>query len=145
MPKQIEGDRKTLEERRAISFRNLTDEPPKEPGTAGLSRQQLIHISWSLGLSSSAWDWLGGQYPGLPTFLLRRKVDKHVKYLEMDDALIKAAKVSLGNMDIEEVKMALVDRGVDILNVRRENLQKDLDAWLKSRQNSSVETLLLTR
>jgi hypothetical protein len=151
IPKQIASDRGKLEKRRGISFRNLTAPPPaSNPSTplniSSLSRQQLIHISWSLGLSSSVWDYLGGQYPGLPNFILQRKVRHVVDYIGMDDALIlEAGNGGLKDMDIEEVRMALVERGVDVLGKKEGQLRGDLTAWLRSREKVGVERLLLTR
>jgi len=144
IPKQVATDRRKLEQRRAISFRNLTAQPPKEKGVDGLERMQLLHISWSLGLSSSAWDWLGGQLPGLPTALLRRKVGRRVQYLELDDGLIERWG-GVARMEMEEVRMALVERGVDVLEKRDGQLRAALDAWFRSREKAPVEMLLLTR
>jgi hypothetical protein len=145
IPKQINADRMKLEKRRAISFRNLTAPPPEEKGVQGLERMQLIHISWSLGLSSSVWDWLGGQYPGLPSGILRRKVGKKVGYLEMDDRLLGDGS-RVGELEVEEVRMALVERGVDVQGREEWKLRADLEAWLKSRDGGApVERLLLTR
>ncbi|KAK0113758.1 hypothetical protein ONS96_014612 [Cadophora gregata f. sp. sojae] len=144
IPKQIQSDRAKLEERRRISFRNLTAKVPEKQGVEALNRMQLLHISWSLGLSSSAWDYLGGQLPGLPTGMLRRKVKRRVEYLEMDDKLIERAG-GVKDMDVEEVRMALVERGVDVLGKESKGLKVDLAAWLKSREKIPVERLLLTR
>lgn len=144
IPKQIQSDRAKLEERRRISFRNLTAKFPEKGGIEALNRMQLLHISWSLGLSSSAWDYLGGQLPGLPTGVLRRKVKWRVEYLEMDDRLIGRAG-GVKDMDVEEVRMALVERGLDVLGRQEKGLKGDLNAWLKSREKVSVERLLLTR
>lgn len=145
IPKQINSDRKKLEERRAISFRNLTASPPAAgEGVKGFERQQLIHISWSLGLSSRLWDWLGGQYPGLPNWALRRKAQKTIDYLECDDKLLgDGSRVS--ELEDEEVRMACVERGIDVLNRPLEKLKADLVAWLMSRESVGVERLLLTR
>jgi hypothetical protein len=143
IPKQIEGDRRTLEERRKISFRNLTSYPP-EGGVEQLDRQQLIHISWSLGLSSKMWDWLGGRYPGLPTGVLRKKVERRVQYLRTDDRLVERGG-GVSKMDIEEVRMALVERGVDVLGVDERKLRELLRGGLKATKKVGVETLLLTR
>ena len=154
IPTQIAADRAKLEKRRGVSFRNLVDKLPEEKGIQTLSRPQLLHISWSLGLSSSMWDYLGGQYPGLPDFILRRKVRRTIEYIEMDDSLILAAggakdtKVPndlIKEMDTEEVRMALVERGVDIQGRDEKILREHLMAWLKSRESAPVERLLLTR
>jgi hypothetical protein len=145
IPKQVEAYRTKLEKRRAISFRNLTTVIP-ESGVEveKLERMQLLHISWSLGLSSSAWDWLGGRLPGLPTPLLRRKVTRRVNYLRMDDTLIKRGG-GVDEMDAEEVKIALVERGVDILGRNEEQMRTSLKAWLRARDLLPVEELLLKR
>lgn len=145
IPKQIQADRAKLEERRRISFRNLTKKFEGEgKGVDGMNRMQLLHISWSLGLSSSVWDWLGGQLPGLPTGVLRRRVKSRVEYLEMDDKLISLAG-GVRDMDVEEVRMALVERGVDVLGREAKGMKGELSAWLKSREKVPVERLLLTR
>ncbi|CZT42669.1 uncharacterized protein RSE6_02607 [Rhynchosporium secalis] len=145
IPRQIDGDRKKLEKRRGISFRNLTAKVLKgKTKTEDLNRMQLLHISWSLGLCSSMWDYLGGQLPGLPTWLLRRRVANRVHMLEMDDTLIERAG-GLKDMDIEELKLALVARGVDIMEKEEKDMKNDLNAWLKSREKVSVERLLLMR
>lgn len=109
-----------------------------------LERMQLLHISWSLGLSSRMWDWLGGQLPGLPTAILRGKVAKRVEYLEADDNLIWMYG-GVEEMSSEEVKMAAVERGVDVLERKEGEVREDLQAWLDSREKVPVEKLLLTR
>ena len=144
IPKQVNSDRRKLEERRRISFRNLTMEPPEKAGVQYLKRMQLLHISWSLGLSSAAWDWLGGQLPGLPDFVLRRKLQRRLEYLDLDDTLIRKC-AGVREMSAEEVKMALVERGLDIQEKVEDQLRSDLNAWLRSRDKVPVEKLLLTR
>ncbi len=144
IPKQIHSDRSKLETRRAISFRNLTLPPPTTPGVKDLQRMQLLHISWSLGLSSKMWDWLGGTLPGLPTWILRNKVNMRVQYLNLDDVLIKRAG-GVAGMEEEEIKMACVDRGIDVSGKDDAVLRRLLDAWLKSGEKVPVESLLLTR
>jgi hypothetical protein len=140
IPKQIESDRRKLEKRRSISFRELATEPPTQAGVENLGRAQLLHINRSLGLSSGLWDWIGG----LPTGLLRRKVGRRVEYLELDDDLIRKAG-GVYDMASEEVKMALVERGVDVLGKGDALLKANLNAWLLSREKAPAEKLLLTR
>ncbi|APA14306.1 hypothetical protein sscle_12g090760 [Sclerotinia sclerotiorum 1980 UF-70] len=145
IPKQIDADRRKLEERRAISFRNLTMKtPPAGTVAQNLQRMQLLHISWSLGLSSSMWDYIGGRLPGLPSAILRRKVAKRVKYLELDDMLIKSGG-GVKQMYEEELRMACVERGIDVMGRDVHMLRMHLNAWLRSREKAGVETLLLTR
>lgn len=144
IPKQIQMDRKKLEERRSISFRNLTLPPPQEAGVEQLHRMQALHINWSLGLSSQMWDWLGGQLPGLPTGMLKRKVARRIDYLKVDDALI-ARHGGVGELSTEEVKMACVERGIDVLDRGEKEIRHDLKAWVESSKQSSYEKLMLTR
>lgn len=128
-----------------ISFRNLTMKtPPAGTDAQGLRRMQLLHISWSLGLSSSVWDYIGGRLPGLPNVILRRKVEKRVKYLDMDDKLIRNEGGVKGMLE-EELRMACVERGIDVMGRDVHMLRMHLNAWLRSREKVGVETLLLTR
>ena len=142
IPKQITSDRLTLEKRRSISFRNLTS--TKSGNVEELGRMELIHISWSLGLSSSAWDWLGGQLPGLPTGILKGKVRRRVEYLGMDDKLIRE-EGGVKEMEEEEVRRACVERGIDVCGRSGEHVRESLDAWLRSSVEWPIEKLLLTR
>jgi hypothetical protein len=144
IPKQIDADWNKLEERRAISFGNLATPPPTENGVEKLGRMELLHISWSLGLSSKMWDWLGGKLPGLPTYILRKRVAKRVAYLEMDDGLLKSGGGVKG-LESEECKMACVERGIDVRGRLEKQIRADLEAWLRSREKAGVERLLLTR
>ncbi|ESZ95452.1 hypothetical protein SBOR_4193 [Sclerotinia borealis F-4128] len=145
IPKQINADRLKLEERRKTSFRNLTMKTPVAgTGVQGLQRMQLLHISWSLGLSSSMWDYIGGRFPGLPNGILKRKVARRVEYLELDDRLIKKDG-GVKAMEEEELKMACVERGIDVMGRDVHMLRMQMNAWLRSSEKVSVETLLLTR
>jgi hypothetical protein len=109
-----------------------------------LGRMELIHISWSLGLSSSAWDLLGGKLPGLPTGILKGKVRRRVEYLGMDDKLIRE-EGGVKGMEEEEVRMACVERGIDVCGRSGEHVRESLDAWLRSSVEWPIERLLLTR
>ena len=158
IPKQIDGERRKLEQRRSVSSSNLQfgpDGPPKQ--LAGFGRMELLHLDWSLGLSSSMWDWIfPGRLPGLPTSVVRRRVQDRLKYLTMDDALIEKAGGVRG-MDEEEVRMACVERGINVLTTSSapgegakqakrdvEGLKKELEAWLAKKANgTAAESILL--
>jgi len=158
IPKQIDAERRKLEQRRWCSSLNLKFGPAGPPKhLAEFGRMELLHIDWSLGLSSSVWDWIfPGKLPGLPTSIVRRRVQDRVKYLAMDDALIVRAGGVRG-MNEEETRMACVERGIDVFTtssttevkperVKREveSLKKELEEWLaKKRNGSSVESILL--
>lgn len=144
IPKQVNSDREKLEERRAISFRNLTSSVGGREGVDKLGRMELLHISWSLRLSSTMWDRLGGRLPGPPTNILRNRVRSRVEYLTMDDELIRRAG-GVKNMESEECRMACVERGINVIGRSDTQLKSNLDAWLKSRETVSIEKLLLSR
>lgn len=71
-------------------------------------------------------------------------MQKTVDYLECDDKLLgDGARVS--ELEDEEVRMACVERGIDVLDRPLEKLKADLAAWMRSRESAGVERLLLTR
>lgn len=147
LPTQLDDDRQKLEKRRAISFRNLTEIPEKgHADVALLNRMQLLHISWSLGLCSSAWDWLGGQLPGLWTGALRKRLRQRLMYLNLDDRLIWRYG-GVKKMDLEEVKVACVERGLDTVGRNEGQLRELLDFWIgmTTKAKAQPESLLLTR
>ncbi|OBT46191.1 hypothetical protein VE00_02290 [Pseudogymnoascus sp. WSF 3629] len=137
VPGQIEADRKKVEARRKTSFRNLTMAftPGKE-----LEKEQLVHISWSLGLSGKNWDLIGGT----PVALLKGRVARHVEYLQTDDRLIRRDGV-LSDLEAEEVAIACAQRGIDVVGRSEEHLREMLEKWMAASKNTPVEKLLLTR
>ncbi|KAH8593931.1 hypothetical protein B0O99DRAFT_626449 [Bisporella sp. PMI_857] len=145
IPKQIKGDRQKLEERRKISFRNLTLPSTAATKIDSLQRVQLLHISWSLGLSSRIWDWLfPGKLPGLPTAILKSRVRQQLDYFELDDLLINKAG-GAKYMNEGELLMACVERGIDVLGRPVEQIRNDLSNWLQAKHKATAEHLLLTR
>lgn len=76
--------------------------------------------------------------------LLRRRVRKVVEYLEMDDVLINRAG-GVAGMSGEEVRMACVERGINVMGLKEEKLKEFLGSWLRSREKVGAERLLLTR
>jgi len=145
IPQQVEKIRRNLEERRKKSFRDLTEElPALNAKYQDLNPTQLKHINASLGLSSSWWDYVGG----VPGFLLNKRIRKKMEYLGHDDMLIeKEGGVSaIKHVKNEEVKLALVERGIDVMGVEPEQkLRRSLVSWFEARKVASIERLLLTR
>lgn len=101
-----------------------------------------MHISDSLGLSSRLWDYFDAL---LTNGILRRKVQRRVEYLEMDDRLIREYPHGERVMVEEELRMSCVERGIDVIGKSEESLRKELGAWLKSAKKVPIERLLLTR
>jgi len=62
----------------------------------------------------------------------------------LDDKLIKRDG-DVERMSIEEVRLALIERGVDILGKSESQLRASLKAWFHARDESSILRLLLTR
>jgi hypothetical protein len=137
IPAQIAADRRRVEARRAASFTTLTT--PYAPGKP-LERSQLAHISASLGLASRFWDRLGG----VPMFLLRAKVERRIEYLETDDALIRRDG-GVEGLEAEELRIACMQRGMDVLGREEDELREGLQAWLSAAKRAGVERLLLSR
>lgn len=162
LPGQIDKTRTKLEARRAKEFdgqhvkanRNRQIASKNLLGSnanfapaqwEGISRGHAVHINKSLGLYSTIWDSLGVR---IPNFVLYKRLAKALKHLHNDDLLImKEGGVKAIEMDMsfEEVKMALVDRGVDIMGREDKELRDVLIAWIASRKVTDVPTLLLSR
>lgn len=67
-------------------------------------------------------------------------------YLEMDDKLLGSGE-RVGELEDEEVRVACVERGVNVLDRPIGRVREDLRAWLgsRAREGKDVITLLLTR
>jgi hypothetical protein len=149
IPKQIDKDRRKLEKRRADSFQELEFNPSIPPplilndittSIAGLEKWELMHINSSCGTSLILWEW----FYGPPERLLRHRVGRHMEYLDMDDTLISRAGGSK-ELSREELKMACVERGLDVMGLQDSQLRRILDCWFKNKEKAGMETLLETR
>ncbi|CAD6503031.1 BgTH12-02702 [Blumeria graminis f. sp. triticale] len=140
VPAQIKNDRMKLEQMRQRAFRQLANISSDKLTSSIGNRRKLSHISKSLGLSSQLWDWIGGT----PSAILQRKVSKKLEHLKLDDNLIVVAG-GVEEMSVEEVEMALVDRGIDTIGKNEIQLKHDLNLWLQMRKNVPMERLLLVR
>ncbi|CAK1359480.1 hypothetical protein CB0940_05679 [Cercospora beticola] len=151
IPKQIADMRKKAEERRRISFRAAIEEPRAEQligdkdstekklwGTAHneyanallghLRTDQLLHLSSTLNLHNRMWDRF---QLAPPSFLLRRKVTKHLTYLARDDQLLLKQPSAVKSLESEEVQIACDERGLDVLGKREDTLRETLHTWLE--------------
>ncbi len=129
-----------MEDRRSASFRELMSLPPSSPGLDKLEKEQLMHMNASLGLTSHLWKYAFGP----PAILLQYRIKQKIAYLEMDDILILRSG-GVAAMAAEELRMACVDRGIDVVGISEEKLKELLDAWLRSKKKFGIERLLLTR
>ncbi|KAI9843080.1 MAG: hypothetical protein M1837_006625 [Sclerophora amabilis] len=149
IPNQVLSERRNLEERRAISFRGLVEGPPPasslaQQGVEALTPQQALHAASSLGLYSRRWpEGLVGT-PPLLDWLVKRRLRKRLEYLDLDDLLI-ARDGGVGQMELEEVTVALVERGVDTLGKSETQLKELLRIWLLTKEKSPILQLVLTR
>lgn len=109
IPKQLQGDREKQEQRRKEAFAKLPSEVLVEKATDGLDREELLHVSNVLGLHSTKWP---GALGLPPTGWLRWKVRRRVEYLELDDTLLERGGGPTALDGGEELKMAVVERGM---------------------------------
>lgn len=158
IPKQVARAREKAERRRSVSFRSggttaprATSAPAKNaaavPGTshaqevAHLGPGEILHIGRSLGLFAALWDRLG---LGPPVGLVAGRVNRWLEYLDQDDFLIRK-NGGVEAMEVEEVRFALEERGLNVLGKNDGQLKGLLKAWLRGRERGPVTRLLLTR
>ncbi|RKF81059.1 putative letm1-like protein [Golovinomyces cichoracearum] len=140
IPAQITKERKKLEERRRKIIEPSASFKSTEGSPVSLEPKILAQINTSLGLSSQFWNFFGGP----PHLILKRRVKKRLEYLRLDDELLEVAG-GVHKMCTEEVKMALVERGIDVLGRDESLLRDDLKSWLGSRKKVAQEKLILSR
>jgi hypothetical protein len=109
-----------------------------------LRPDQLYHLSCTLGLHKHIWDRL--QLPP-PSFFLRRAILKRLMYLAQDDLLLLISNKSPTNkaqswsvqktdgptwsLSPDELRIALSERGFDVLGYGDEALRERLNWWLE--------------
>jgi hypothetical protein len=145
MPSQVIRIRKRLQARRRDLLESLPPQAP-ESGVMGgldtLDRAQLRLVSASLGLYSRHWDRLEPiHFP--PKFWLKRSIRKSVAYLDMDDMLLERSG-GVVQLEVEEIKIALVERGMDVEGKTNSELRMNLWCWMTS-PKGSIQKLLLQR
>ena len=167
IPKQVMGAREKAETRRSVSFRSglitassgtsspsssssSSSAPSKPAGgqntshveeLANLGREEILHIGRSLGLFAAWWERLG---LGPPVGLVRTRATRQLEYLDQDDFLIRK-NGGVDAMEVEEVRFALEERGLDVLGKNDVQLKGLLKSWLREKERGPVTRLLLTR
>ncbi|KAF2838504.1 hypothetical protein M501DRAFT_915093, partial [Patellaria atrata CBS 101060] len=91
------------------------------------SKTSLLYFSRHFSLHSPRWE---GVSIAPPSFMLRRRLRQHLKYLAEDDALIRRDG-SVRDLTDEEVAVACRQRGIDVLRRGKGELRKELDTWVK--------------
>lgn len=111
IPSQLQGDREKQELRRKDAFAKLVGVNVRDAGKTveGLDKGELLHVSNVLGLHSPKWP-AALSLP--PTVWLRFKVRRQVEYLELDDTLLERGGGPTALDTGEELKMAVVERGM---------------------------------
>lgn len=144
VPKQVQKDREKAELRRQKSFREGTIAADDISGANGvfdrLGSEQLLHIGRTLSLYPALLDRLGGY----PTALLQRKIRRWNDYIALDDAAIER-NGGVPQMELEEIRIASEERGLDVLGRNDGQLKGTLMSWIEARKREPVVSLLLTR
>jgi len=140
IPKQVQQAREKTEARRKLALEESIvhfNGPTKleiidqmvEPRRTNAYR----YYARSLGLYPGLWD----RFPSsvLPIWLLKRKVQKRIEYLETDDfAIVRDGGVE--RMQEQELVWACEDRGIDVLGKEGRELMKDLKSWMETRRKT---------
>ena len=141
MPKQVGRAREKAEVRRARSFREGTIQSQNVASSVQeLGTGEILHIGRSLGLYSTLWDRMGK----VPVGLVRSRIVKRAKYLDLDDMAIERDG-GVEQMEMEEVKISMEERGLDVLGKNDAQLRNVLRSWLHARRQQPLTKLLLTR
>ncbi|KAF2399855.1 hypothetical protein EJ06DRAFT_522090 [Trichodelitschia bisporula] len=150
IPKQIDSGRKKAETQRRAGL-ELYKEPKgskvsKDTKADNLSKQQLFRASAVLGLHSRLWDRLNGalKTPVLPpNTLLRWRLQRRLRYLEQDDALM-LKDGGVNRLSSDELKMACEQRGIDVVGRDDKTLKKALDQWLHTSRSHGMLRVILS-
>ena len=142
VPAQVASERVKAEARRGLSFRTGTlVESGRTPETVGsMSPAQVVHVGRSVGLFPKMLDRVGY----VPVGIAKRRAERWVEYLRLDDQAIEDWG-GVDKMEMEEVRISLEERGVDLNGRNDTQLRSLLKDWLKARKIQPTTTLLLTR
>ncbi|PNY25788.1 Uncharacterized protein TCAP_04266 [Tolypocladium capitatum] len=148
IPKQIFTGMQKAEQRRKAAFDELEARYPhgvlSPRVTPGVAR---AHILKSLHLAGMVWDRLGFMPPGM--WQVKGKL--RMAFLEGDDKNLVEDGGPL-QLEVEELKIACQERGIDVLGRSETELRSWLGDWLRltaaehlTERRRRMATLLLTR
>ncbi|KAI1812204.1 hypothetical protein GGS20DRAFT_41489 [Poronia punctata] len=125
IPQQMSVIRKSVEARRAASFRALAhvDGYGTELSPA-LEKVADGHICRSLNRGNAIWDKVGFDVPFASSHAARA-----IRHIVADDALIREGG-DVGALVDDEVVLACEDRGIDTLGKEAETLREQLGDWI---------------
>ncbi|KAL8834175.1 MAG: hypothetical protein Q9170_003876 [Blastenia crenularia] len=143
IPRQIDGAREKLEARRQKSFREGTitnHEVENMDNVQRTPRPVLVHVGRSLGLYSSLWDRIGLT----PTVLLPWRIRKALDRIDVDDFAIERDG-GVERLSDEEVKLAAVERGLDVVGKPTGDIRSTVFEWMQARKRAPMINLLSSR
>lgn len=149
IPSQIFHSQQRAEARRKLAFDQLEAKYPAGPFDPSLSKLTARnHVLRSLYLSGDPWEYIGGY---VPPGLWQIKGRLRLAFLEGDDKNMVEDGGPMG-LDNEELRLACVDRGLDILGKSETELRGWLGDWLRLvaaendlERRRRMTVLLLTR
>ena len=148
IPKQVAALRTKAEQRRKLAFNELENTYTHGVLSPGLTqRTARSHVLKTLHLAGAMWDKVGFMPPGM----WQLKGRYRMAFLEGDDKNLVNDGGPMG-LDPEELKIACMERGVDILGKSESELRSRLGDWLRltaaediSERRRRMTVLLLTR
>ncbi|KAM0669220.1 hypothetical protein MY8738_003974 [Beauveria namnaoensis] len=149
IPRQLRAGAEQAEARRRLAFRQLETAHPHgvlSPNvTRGVARR---HVLRSLHLSGAMWDRLGGV---APPGMWQVKGALRMAFLEGDDAKLVADGAPMG-LEVDELRIACMERGIDVLGKSESEMRTWLGDWLRltaaedvTERRRRMTTLLMTR
>jgi hypothetical protein len=130
IPRQIGKALERAEERRSAAFQDLYGRSPDGILSMSPSAGQSVaraHVLRSLHLIGNIWDRVGIT----PSWLWSMKGDLQMAYLEVDNKLLLQSDGGVSRLEPEEVKLACIDRGINVLGRKDGELRQRLGDWLR--------------
>lgn len=100
-------------------------EAVRDTNVLELSHLELFIMSARYNCHGRIWDWV---FVMPPKFWLQRNVRKKFEYLRRDDELI-ARDGGFHALEKGEVERACVERGLDVLGKREDDVRRELAKW----------------